>query len=215
MRQTPTNDDVISTREAAERLGVALRTVQLWVESGVLPAWKTAGGHRRIARGAVEKLLAERQAAINLPARARVAETAPAAAAARPADGRFRMLVVEDEPDLLRLFTLMIEGWDLPIALTTASNGFEALLRIGEQRPDLLVTDLNMPGMDGFRMIRSLRGAGSGFADLEVVVVTALGAQDIEDRGGLPEGVRVFTKPVPFSELERLVRQRLGHREAA
>jgi excisionase family DNA binding protein len=214
MRQTPTNDDVISTREAAERLGVALRTVQLWVESGVLPAWKTAGGHRRIARGAVEKLLAERQAAISVPARGRAGDGA-APAAVRHDDGRFRLLVVEDEPDLLRLFKLMIEGWGLPIALTTASNGFEALLRIGEQRPDLLVTDLNMPGMDGFRMIRALRAPGGGLADLELVVVTALGAQDIEDRGGLPEGVRVFPKPVPFAELERLVRQRLDRRQAA
>ena len=44
MRKSATNDDVLSTREAAEQLGVALRTVQLWVENGVLPAWKTAGG---------------------------------------------------------------------------------------------------------------------------------------------------------------------------
>ena len=50
MRKSATNDDVLSTREAAEQLGVALRTVQLWVEAGVLPAWKTAGGHRRISR---------------------------------------------------------------------------------------------------------------------------------------------------------------------
>ena len=65
MRKNPTNDDVLSTREAAERLGVALRTVQLWVESGVLPAWKTAGGHRRISRIAVERLIGERRAALS------------------------------------------------------------------------------------------------------------------------------------------------------
>jgi CheY-like chemotaxis protein len=113
------------------------------------------------------------------------------------------------------MFTLVIEGWGLPIDLSTSSNGFEALVRIGDERPDLLITDLNMPGMDGFRMIRSLRGFGRHLADLEIVVVTALGPQDIADRGGLPEGVRVFTKPVPFPELEALVRQRLALRQAA
>nr|WP_316641626.1 response regulator [uncultured Roseateles sp.] len=187
----------MSTRDAAERLGVALRTVQLWVESGVLPAWKTAGGHRRIAKSAVEKLLEERRMAIN-------------GEVAKPDTPQpFRILVVEDEPDLLRLFTMVIEDWGLPVALRTATNGFEALVRIGEQCPDLLITDLNMPGMDGFRMIRSLRNFGEGLETLEIVAVTALGPQDIENRGGLPDGVKVFIKPVPFAELEQLVRERV------
>ncbi len=197
MRKSAANDDVMSTRDAAERLGVALRTVQLWVESGVLPAWKTAGGHRRIAKSAVEKLLEERRMAIS-------------GEVAKPdVPQPFRILVVEDEPDLLRLFTMVIEDWGLPVALRTATNGFEALVRIGEQCPDLLITDLNMPGMDGFRMIRSLRNFGEGLETLEIVAVTALGPQDIENRGGLPDGVKVFIKPVPFAELEQLVRERV------
>lgn len=65
MRKSAANDDVLSTREAAERLGAALRTVQLWVEGGDLPAWKTAGGHRRISRTAVEQLIAERAQALH------------------------------------------------------------------------------------------------------------------------------------------------------
>ena len=199
MRKSATNDDVLSTREAAERLGVALRTVQLWVEGGVLPAWKTAGGHRRISRVAVEKLIAERQAAIlggNEPS-------------AEPTGSRLHLLVVEDEPELLRLFTMVIAQWDLPINVTTATDGFEALLRIGQRCPDLMLTDLNMPGMDGFKMIASLRGAGQDFGALDIVVVTALGPDDIARRGGLPAGVQVFNKPVPFDALEALVRERI------
>lgn len=197
MRKSDANADVMSTRDAAERLGVALRTVQLWVESGVLPAWKTAGGHRRIAKAAVEKLMEERRLAIG--------GEAPKPDGAQP----FKILVVEDEPDLLRLFTMVIEDWGLPIHLRTASNGFDALVRIGEQCPDLLITDLNMPGMDGFKMIHSLRSFGEGLETLEIVVVTALSPQDIENRGGMPDGVRVFIKPVPFAELEQLVRNRI------
>ena len=99
MRKSATNDDVLSTREAAERLGVALRTVQLWVEGGVLPAWKTAGGHRRISRVAVERLIRERSAALS----GEVAVDAPAPAKSS-ADSRLQLMVVEDEPELLRLF---------------------------------------------------------------------------------------------------------------
>lgn len=46
-----------TTREAAQLLGVSVGTVQLWVERGVLEAWKTTGGHRRVLRDSVDKLL--------------------------------------------------------------------------------------------------------------------------------------------------------------
>lgn len=206
MRKSATNDDVLSTREAAERLGVALRTVQLWVEGGVLPAWKTAGGHRRISRLAVERLIDERTTALSgtSPLPVLPAQATPAI------DGRLQVMVVEDEPELLRLFTMVIAGWDLPVTVTSASNGFEALLRMGQRCPDLLVTDLNMPGMDGFKMIASLRGVGQEFNSMDIVVVTALETDEIDRRGGLPSGVRVFHKPVPFDEIESLVRDRVA-----
>ena len=47
---------MLTTREAAQRLGVSLRTVQLWVEADILPAARTPGGHRRIPHNAVEAL---------------------------------------------------------------------------------------------------------------------------------------------------------------
>jgi excisionase family DNA binding protein len=205
MRKTASNDDLMTTREAGEALGVAVRTVQLWVESGVLPAWRTAGGHRRIARSAVEKLQAERSLVIQPRIAAGGAAHAPA----------LRLLLVEDDPDLLRLFTLMVEGWDFPVELSTAANGFEGLVRIGQLRPDMVVTDLNMPGMDGFQMLRALKKPGSGFDDLDIVVVTALSPADVRDRGGLPAGVRMFQKPIPFDSLQQLARERWGQAHTA
>jgi excisionase family DNA binding protein len=199
MRKIASNDELMTTRQAGEALGVAVRTVQLWVESGVLPAWRTAGGHRRIARSAVEKLMAERSQVIAQPTLKNEAGATETRA--------LKLLVVEDDPDLLRLFTLMVEGWDFPVELTTATNGFEGLVRIGQVRPDMVVTDLNMPGMDGFQMVRSLKKPGSGFDALAIVAVSALSKGDIKDRGGLPEGVAVFQKPVPFHEIKALARE--------
>jgi len=183
------NPDFCSTREAAELLGVSLRTVQLWVESGVLKAWKTAGGHRRVVRSTVDALLGQRD---------QVLQQATTAA-------KFRILVVEDESDLRRLYQMTLASWDLPIEVVTASDGFEGLVQIGASRPDMVISDLNMPGMDGFRMIRNLM-ANPEYQSLNVAVVTALSEADIADRGGLPEGVTVFPKPVPFSKLEALVK---------
>jgi excisionase family DNA binding protein len=202
MRKTPANADVMTTREAGEILGVAVRTVQLWVEAGVLPAWRTAGGHRRIARSAVEKLMAERQSDL-LPA-----PLSPVLAQ----QTALKLLLVEDDPLLLRLFSGVVASWNFPVDLFTATNGFEGLVRIGEMHPDIVVADLVMPGMDGFEMLRALKKPGSGFGNLKLLVISALSSDDIQARGGLPEGVICFHKPVNYAKLEALVHKYLSDR---
>jgi len=195
MRKINSNNELMTTREVGEVLGVAVRTVQLWVESGVLPAWRTAGGHRRISRSAVERLTRERSDML-----------APVVHGVTTGQRPLKLLAVEDDPDLRQLFSMVVEGWNFPVELSTASDGFQGLVRIGQWMPDMVVTDLNMPGMNGFEMVRSLRAAGAGFAGLQVVAVTALSAGDVADRGGLPEGVTVFQKPVDFAAIETLAR---------
>ena len=74
-------EDFLTTREAASLLGVALRTVQLWVEAGKLSAWKTRGGHRRIPRQAVESLRQQRDVSGTIEPSA---EQRTASAAAQP-----------------------------------------------------------------------------------------------------------------------------------
>lgn len=60
MQASPNDDDpILTTREAARLLGVAVSTVQIWMESGALPAWKTPGGHRRAHLSAVQRLLTQ------------------------------------------------------------------------------------------------------------------------------------------------------------
>lgn len=192
--------EYVSTREAAQRLGVAVRTVQLWVESGVLRAWKTAGGHRRIPRQDLEALLAARADTLAQP---------PARTERTESRSAFRVMVVEDDPALQMLFEMTLASWDFAVEVEVADNGFSALLKIGQRAPDLLITDLNMPGMDGFAMIRHLRQAAPWQA-LPIVVVSALGGREIESRGGLPADIRRFGKPVPFDQLEQLIRSAAG-----
>lgn len=181
-----------TTREAAELLGVSLRTVQLWAESGLLEAWKTEGGHRRISRNSVQRLLH----GDNYPL--------PRLAPPEQSFERLKILVVEDDSVLLKLYKTVVASWNLPVELITAGNGVEGLIRVGRDTPDLMITDLSMPGMDGFELIRSL--ATSSFREgMEIVVVTGLDPADVAARGGLPNGVRMFPKPVPFAELRNIV----------
>ena len=188
-----------TTREAAEMLGVSLRTVQLWAESGLLEAWKTEGGHRRISRTSVQRLLQ----GDNYPL--------PKLAVPEQRFERLKILVVEDDSVLLKLYKTVVAAWNLPVDLIAAGNGVEGLIRVGRDTPDLMITDLSMHGMDGFELIRSL--ATSSFREgMEIVVVTGLEAADVAVRGGLPDGVRLFPKPVPFAELRAIVAGMLDHR---
>lgn len=177
-------------------LGVTMRTVQLWANSGLLTCWKTEGGHRRIMRDSVERLLAARVLPESMP-------VAPVAAVADQPAVPLRILVVEDDPDLLRLYRLQLARWPMQPEVTTAMNGFEGMVVLGSLRPHLLITDLHMPEVDGFHMLRILRTMPQLDAT-EIVVVTGIGAEDVAQRGGLPQGIPILPKPIPFAELEKI-----------
>lgn len=183
-----------STREAGRLLDVSVSTVQMWVDSGELEAWKTVGGHRRISMASVQRLLQQRGGQV---------QAAPAAPEPAPASG-VSVLVVEDDADLLSLYEAVLSSWELPLTLRTASNGFEGLLEVGRMQPDVLITDLHMPGMDGFEMLRALR-ADERCAGMEIVVVSGLDVADISARGSLPAGVHLYRKPVPFERIAALL----------
>ena len=181
----------ISTREAAELLGISLRSAQLWVENGALLAWKTSGGHRRILLHSVQKILDERErSAIDL---------------VRAPDARLKVAIVEDDPDVVTLLQMMLTGLDFPCDVQTRSDGFKGLILLGTFRPDVLIADLNMPDMDGFRMLRSIQG--SEFAPRKIIVTTALSTSEITERGGVPAEALVLQKPYPLSLLENALRQ--------
>ena len=179
-----------TTREAAALLGVSLSTAQNWAESGLLESWKTEGGHRRISRESVQKLIAD-------PMGNGMHQSMDKAGGG--GQQALQILVVEDDPLLLKLYKVRLGAWKFPTVVETASDGFEGLVKVGLQRPDLLITDLQMPHIDGFQMINSLANIADCSA-MQIVAVTGLSIQDIAP-SALPASVRVFTKPIPFNRL--------------
>lgn len=185
----PLQRGLVTTTEAAALLRVSVATVQSWCENGLLVSWRTGGGHRRIERASVERLLGQPQ---------------PGADGRRaPALQRPTVVVVEDDANLLRLYEARISRWPGQPQVLCLNNMVLALLRIGRQAPKMLILDLHMPGMDGFGMLHHLRHSGS-VDNTVIAVVTGLDAGAIEDRGGLPGDVDVFAKPIPFDRLEAL-----------
>jgi excisionase family DNA binding protein len=196
-------NEFVTSREAANLLGVSLRSVQLWVESGVLSAWKTAGGHRRIALSSVNKLLQQQfhAAGHSMGETHHIAGDSPAT--------NLSVVVVEDEHVQMALYKIKFDEWALPLEVFTFMDAYQALLRLDAIKPALLITDLNMPGTDGFRMIHALN-QNSELNNMQIVAVTALTVEEIAERGGLPKRVTVLKKPIPFEVLERVLRDRIS-----
>jgi CheY-like chemotaxis protein len=89
-----------------------------------------------------------------------------------------RVLIVDDDPEVVRLFARMLRAHDPELAILTAYTGAEALARAAKGGIDLMLLDVVMPGMDGWEILRNLRDAGDT-ADLPVLLVSA---QDVLER---------------------------------
>jgi excisionase family DNA binding protein len=182
----------LTTRQAATLLNVSVRTVQLWVESGVLQAWKTAGGHRRISVGSIQQLLDEKQDK-QTPIR-------------RPnTKGPVTVLIVDDDKDTLLLYKMLINNWFPSLQVETAEDGIDALVKIGTFKPTVVITDLQMPQLDGFAIIERLHNDAQ-YDYLTAIVVTGMGAAEVT-ASNLPNSVPVLHKPIPVEELKELVLQ--------
>ena len=179
--RSPSSPPSFSTAHLARRLGVSVPTVQRWVDLGHLKAWKTVGGHRRIdAESAEEFIRVQMQQRGGAPAEAVVP---------------FTVLVVDDNADDRDLLQALVEIAVPGARITCADNGFDALIEIGKAMPDLIVTDISMPYIDGVQMIRHLATHGEARPPA-IVAVSSHTPAHVEKLGGLPPGVTLLAKPV-------------------
>jgi DNA-binding NarL/FixJ family response regulator len=113
-----------------------------------------------------------------------------------------RLLVVDDEAILLKAVaaTLRAEGYDV----TTARSGADALVILNQTMPDLIISDIRMPGMDGYELARILR-SNARTALIPIIFLTAKGER--KDRiDGFRSGVDAYlTKPFDPDELLAVV----------
>lgn len=186
--------DSLTTHDAAQLLGVSPGTVLNMIERGQLDAWRTAGGHRRIARASLQAYLDRQQ---------------PPRRAAPDGTRRLRVMIIEDEAFQRTLYRDQIEHWALPIELTLCATGLEGILEIGRHPPDVLFVDLRMPEIDGFAVIRHLR-ENTRFAHMDIVVITGLDEAQIDEAGGLPDDVTTWHKPIPFPRMRGYIEARLS-----
>ena len=109
-----------------------------------------------------------------------------------------RILVVDDEPDAVELLTeyLTMKGY----TVITASNGEEALRKVKEDRPHLVLLDIRMPKMDGIEALKKVREIDS---EVGIIMVTAVHEEGMGRRGLELGAFDDITKPIDFQYLDR------------
>ncbi len=130
---------LLTTGEIAAHCRVSYEAVSKWIKSGKLKAYTTPGRHHRVSRADFEAFLAE----YNLP---------PLAGSSR----RRKVLIVDDDPAILRLLSTFFTRDD-QYEVATATDGFEAGLQIAGNHPDLVILDLMMPNIDGFKVCSGIK----------------------------------------------------------
>lgn len=182
--------EVFTTYETARICSVHHTTVINWVKEGSLKAYTTPGGHRRIKK---EHLL-DFMHKYHLPIPERLEHKTK------------RVLIVDDDVDALTEYKEALSGHAFEIE--TASSGFEAGCTIYKNKPDLILLDFKMPGMDGFEVAQMLHDDKTT-GHIPIIAVTVLRQED--DIKRIKKcGVKMYiSKPVDMDKLIAVIKSTL------
>jgi DNA-binding response OmpR family regulator len=123
-------------------------------------------------------------------------------------EGRGKLLCVEDDRDTASL--ICEELVDRGFSVRVAYNGRDGLASILEEPPDLVLSDVGMPGMSGFELLERLTRMEPRFEAMPFVFLTALGDHDNELKGWRLGADDYLTKPVDYDVLAALITARLS-----
>ena len=180
VNQTKAAKTIYTTHEVSRLLHVNPRSVINWIEQGLVPSYRTPGGHRRIRHDDLLAFLRKHQ----IPTPASLV------------DGKFSVLIVDDEEEIIEIIKAFLQrqgGYEI----FTASDGITALIEVGRLKPDLLILDIMIPGVDGVEVCRRIKADTSN----KTAIVAVSGIADNEKKI-LQAGADAFmAKPVDLEQL--------------
>jgi excisionase family DNA binding protein len=181
---------VFTTFETAKLCHVSPLSIINWVNAGRLSAFRTPGGHRRIRREDLIRFM--RESGIPLPEEL------------REGSGRPKVLVVDDEASIRDAFTEHLASRSRPYEVLPAADGFEAGRLMATFRPDVVLLDLKMPGIDGFQICRTIK-ADPETANTAVIAMTGYYTPETEARALECGALRCFAKPIEASAIAAFI----------
>jgi two-component system chemotaxis response regulator CheY len=119
-----------------------------------------------------------------------------------------RCLVVEDSPTMRQLIVFALKR--IPgLEIVEASDGVDALKKLPDGQFDVMLTDINMPIMDGLKLI-SLMKSNPTYKDIPVVVITTEGAREDREKGLALGAMSYITKPIQTTVLLKVIKEILS-----
>jgi excisionase family DNA binding protein len=212
--------EYFTTFQVAKMLHVSPPTVVNWVNSGLLTAHRTPGGHRRIAKADivafVEGNVYPNPFALDKePAQIPLIPAPPPVVRPPPPPMLKRVLVVDDLPEfcyLVRDYLLEVGGYEVEVAF----SGFAAGLTVGRFHPELILLDINldphnMGAMDGFQLLKTLQDDPQTST---IPVIACTGTADARIEAQVRRGTLYahLEKPFPLSQLVDVVEEALAAR---
>ena len=118
------------------------------------------------------------------------------AESSRPA---FQVVIIEDNEAQRKIYQQIFDNLDLAIDIHLAENGYAGLIAIGKYNPDLVITDLMMPAMDGFQMIEEIQKQPE-LRELNIIIVSALNESDVRSHDNCRDYI-YLPKPLDHKQL--------------
>lgn len=185
---------LLSTGQVARYCQVSRVTVSNWIRAGKLKAFLTPGRRYRVRLLDFVEFARRHQ----FPVERKLLF----------ADGP-RVLVVDDDADTALFLQRVLQSAPEQYTVDVAHDGYEAGLKLGTFRPDLLVLDLMMPGLDGFTLCRQIRRSDAGRA-LKILAITGHPDPAVADRALAAGADRCLHKPLRIDDLRRHAREVLA-----
>jgi excisionase family DNA binding protein len=182
-------DQLYTTHDISRLLQVDPSTVSKWIDRGILLAFRTPGGHRRVRGGDLRSFLIAHQ--MPLPEEL--------------GSPSVKILVVDDEKPVLDAMRRSFKAHANEVDLTTTSSGVEALLLVSELKPHGMLIDLNMPDMDGFEVCRRIR-ARKTLEGVRLITMTGRHSPELAEQSLKAGAVACLAKPVEVETLLELFR---------
>jgi excisionase family DNA binding protein len=176
MKQSePVRDRLFTTGDVARLFHVSRPAVKKWIKAGKLRAVRTPGGHFRIPGRQLERFR-------------KVPDDPP------------RVLVVDDADEVLASVVDAIHQFWPGAKVEAASDGYEALIKLGAFQPHAAVVDIRMPGLDGFEVCRRIK-SNPVTAGTKLVVVSGHADPDTARRARAVGADDFFPKPLAMPAL--------------